>query len=520
MRIPLRQAVVFSVVLSSFAVPLFGTTTPPVPFNSEEHRLIVDLGVSDVVIPASVKFPAGIKFESIAASTYVADFSAAKQLAASQDACYVTKETITTQWGSIDIPFHQAAYNKKMYVPPEAQAPASRLTVLAYNATGSFGGFTVGELAALYGDYRRTTWCDGSGRCFLTNADYGPLAFTRGNEPSKCPGTMHPGAYLHRIGSGLVPPAHGLGNTFKNTASEENDYFEAGWWGDEMIRIANVNEWHFSSAAIGHYVGLHRLALMYLDSARTDSTHWARVLHYEANALHSLTDLFAYGHVVTNRDETTFGIMKGMTDNPGYRWLTRVLSMGGSQRNPESGRITATATLPSPIKDLAVSRNDFAASYTGTWLFRANGERSYHDSLNKVGARVKNLNGDEFQIYGDGKLKESLTDGSAAVIRKAVAASMQSLFTAYDSLATSRSTVTALGAAGSWYFGALKYLPVYIVRDGGGFFRGQWARYADAVVGITGASKTLSGFPRCAVPYLSGADSDWPDKRTSDCAPF
>ena len=91
MRIPLRQVVVFSVVLSSFTVPLFGTTTPPVRFNSEEHRLIVDLGVSDVVSPKSVKFPAGIKFESIAAGAYVADFNAAKELAASQDACYVTK---------------------------------------------------------------------------------------------------------------------------------------------------------------------------------------------------------------------------------------------------------------------------------------------------------------------------------------------------------------------------------------------------------------------------------------------
>src|SRR5207244_2300265 len=104
--------------------------------------------------------------------------------------------------------------------------------------------------------------------------------------------------YLAGIGSGLWPPFGSLGDVTSNTADTEQDTFEAGWWGDEMMRIAAINDWHFSSAALAWYIGMHRMALKYVALAVHDPVYWNHALHYEANALHSLTDLFAFGHVV------------------------------------------------------------------------------------------------------------------------------------------------------------------------------------------------------------------------------
>jgi len=526
----IRPTVALAAVLSPIALSVLGySRASHTRYNSEEHRLIVDRGVARVKIPPGVKFPSpGVSRSAINATAYADAIRSAKRLAVGfetnnpsdydktkgsvQDNCYWTN-------------FHQSEYNKAIYVPSPDQVPDTVLAVLGWTSGTSAGGFTMGQLAAFYGDYRRTTWCDASGKCFLTDADVGDIKFGKGNVLQKekyCPPSMLAGRYLEAIASGLVPPFGTLANTISNTA-DDAEYNEAALWGDEMLRIGNINDWHFSSGAIAWYVGLHRLALVYADSARLDPKYWTRALHYEANALHSLTDLFAFGHVVTNRDETSYDIMKGMASNAGYQWMENVIRMGGGTRSG-SGAVALSASLPT-IKDVSGVRNDFVKSYRTTLAqsVKADGERRYHDEFNKSGAQVRNLNGDDFYILGDAKLSQTFAAGnSAAVIINAVRTSVQSLIDAHVELKSAEGRpVAAIGAAGSPYFAALKYVPVFVGHDANGYFPGYWARYANAVVGITGANKTLSNWDRCQVPYLSGKDGPaWPSKPASACATF
>jgi hypothetical protein len=501
---------------------------PAVPYNSEEHRLIVDQGVAAVQVPSTIRFPDGTGVRQVTPAAYVAGYREAKRLAVGfesnnpgdfdgdkasvQDNCYFE--------GKVAGGFEQVEYNKTIYIPAQSQAPAQIFTVPAHNATVAYGAFTLGQLAALYGDYRKTTFCDASGRCFLTNADIGEVVFERGNalrSGTYCPPKINAGRYLQAIGSGLVPPFGVGANTTRNTANDD-EYQEAGWWGDEMLRIANINDWHFSNGAISWYIGLHRLALLYADSARTDPKHWNRALHYEANALHSLTDLFAFGHVVTNRDETSFGIMKGFGGNRAYQWMENVTRMGGGTRSA-SGMISLSPTLPA-IRGVAGTRNEFVKSDRGTWAVRADGERRYHNEFNKSGAQVRNLNGDDFQIFGDARLSQMLNGTAVGVIRNAVTASVQSLIDAHADLGAGK-TVADIGTSGSSYFAALKYVPVFIVRDANGYFPGKWARYADAISKISGVNKPLSNLAGCQVAYLSGVDGiQWPPKPSGPCTTF
>lgn len=506
--------------------------TPMLRYNSEEHQLIVDRGVALVTMPASVKLPAGVSLAPLTKAAYQDMIRSAKRLAvgfdsnnendyseskgAVQDNCY---------WKAPANPaarkYVQLEENKAIRVPDLSIVPDKVLRINGYaNATAT--PFTLGQLAALYGDYRRTTHCEG-GKCFLTNADVATVSF-QGNVVRKgtyCPANMPTGQYLQAIGSGLIPPYLPGANQIRNAVDNDGDWDQAGWYGDEMIRNANINDWHFSNGAIAWYTGLHRLALLYADSARIDPMHWVRALHYEANALHSLTDLFAFGHVVTNRDETAHGIRKdrGLLDNTGIKWMAHVLTLGGATRS-ETGQLSLSSNLPA-ITNAATERSDFVAANRGSWGARALGERGYHKEMNASGAEVRNLNGDDFQIFGDAKLNQmTVTGKSLDVLTQAVRASVQSLFDAHDALTKGSTSVETLGKGGSPYFAALKFVPVYIASDANSYFTGRWTRYAKAVDELTGAGIVPSGWEPCAIPYLSGADWTWPAKTKTPCTAF
>lgn len=522
-----RRILLLSLLLALSAVVLVGATRPrstPM-YNSEEHQLIVDRGVALVTIPPSVHLPPGVSFASANKAAYREMVRSAKRLAVGFDS---NNDTYSSRTPSIQDNCYWTTYtqrdeNRAIHVPDDAQVPARTLTIPGSTHRDSTTSFTLGQLAALYGDYRRTTHCS-DGKCYLTNINVGMVRFD-GNvvrEGTFCPAPVGGGRYLQAIASGLIPPYKALGNQFQNSVGA-NALDDASWYGDEMIRIANVNDWHFASGAIAWYTGMHRLALLYVDSARQNPVHWIRALHYEANALHSLTDLFSFGHVVTNRDETSYGIMKdgGNLQNKGYLWMENVLRMGGATRNG-SGRISLTGTLPSPLQDLANVRNDFVDSYRQGWWARAKAERTYHSEFNKKGANVRNLMGDAFQIFGDTKLNEMVMTGTGATVAmNAVQISVQSLFDAYVALsANSGSTVESIGNAGSPYFAALKYVPVYVASEDDDYFTGRWTLYAKGVDDLTGVGKVPSGWESCAVKYLSGADWLWPPKSTTPCAAF
>ena len=507
---PLHRRRTASILVASIliAAVLLGaslaTARTVVVYNSEEHQLIVDRGVALVEVPASVKLPANVTFGPIDAEAYRDFAENAKTLAAQQDACYHP------------IKYGQKSANEAIYVAAAAQVPAKILQIAGYTdasaATGS--PFTLGQLAALYGDYRRTTYCDGTGRCFLTQQDVKQITFQGGNWKSGCPGATDAGQYLQAIGSGLNPPAGPVGDIAGWTANSVNDRWEAGWWGDEMLRMANINDWHFSKGAVAFYTGAHRLALLYADSARRDPKYWVKALHLEASALHSLTDLFAFGHVVTNRDSTSGGIMlvNEPTPGTGTKWMNNVLKLGGGSRNTATGIITLSSTLPA-IAEVAAVRNDFIDGSRGKWWDNAKSEHTYHGTFNSTGAHVKNLNGNRFLIYGDAKLGATIAESATlTVMAEAVHQSVQSLFTAYDQL-VSGANVETIGAKGSAYFAALKYIPVYISTDEYTYFTGRWTLYAKVADEIAGTNKVPGNWANCMIPYLRGSDWGWPDKQ-------
>lgn len=490
-------------------------------FNSEEHKLITDLGVAGVVIPPTVSLPSEVINQTVGSTGYRNFLKDAKNLAVGfdtnnqndydkykpdvQDNCY---------WTS----FSQSTYNKKIHIPEVADVPSTELEVATKTAT-SLKAFTLGELSALYGDYRRTTHCTAAGECYLTNSDTPTMKFKRGTvmyEEYYCPDNMSADIYLRYIGSGVVPPFGSFGNTVSNTANDD-EYYEAAWWGDEMLRIANVNDWHFSNAAVGWYVGAHRLALYYADKARTEPKYWVNALHHEANALHSLVDLFAFGHVVTSRAESSHGIMKNesLDNHASYQWMEQVLALGGGLR-ANNGKVSLTSSLPA-LAEVSTPRNDFLPSYRGTWMLWANTEKNLHDDHNSSGAVVKNLLGTTFNAQGDGDLK-NLVGVDRQVISDAVKASVQSLFDAYTQLEAG-SELSTLAGSGSGLFEALKYLPVYIVSDSTNQFTGKWARYAKAIDELTGVNALPSNWSDCKAPYLYG-DNNSASTSTTACTSF
>ncbi len=513
-----RYVAIGTMGLLSFAmVGIAWTTVGSVAYNSEEHKLIADRGVAAVKIPESVKLPDGVKLVAENPATYVAGMKNTKMLAVGvetnahewnstaagvQDNCY---------WSRPVNSFGQSEYNQKIWIPPASAAPTSVLTVRGNASATSSRMFTIGELVAFYGDYRQTPFCDGT-NCFVTNGNINEVRFVQQftNKPldntNYCPANMSAGEYISRIGSGLVPPFGSAGNVTGNTAKGSGDYWDAGWWGDEMLRIAMVNDWHFSNVAVAWYVGMHRLALLYADSARENPAYWVKALHYEANALHSLTDLFAFGHVVTNSDRPSHGLIQnsGLKDKPVYRAMEHALLMGGGQRDDDGVlRLDAALkalTTSSPPRNASQEINSTVA--LGAYKVA---EKVYHDAFNEWGGKVRNLRGDEFSILGDGQLSVMLqrTPGAVDIASGAVTASVQALFNAFDAMSKGSATV-AQASTDPAFFEALRYLPVYIVSDPHNYFTGRWALYAQFANQLTGGQKQLDKWESCQVKYVTG----------------
>lgn len=523
----MRLAVVglASCTILGLAVVGIARTSGGAMYNSEEHKLIGDRGAGKVKIPASVSaaLPASVKLEAADRATYIAGMTNAKILAvgygvngdiwsdslykAAQDNCYFTGKLRATN------SFGQGEYNVKLWIPDVSDAPTTLLRIDGYaSARGQARSFTFGELVALYGDYRVAPYCDGT-KCLLTDGNVDTLRFVAQGLTSEkyCPNTMSLTHYLSYVGSGLIPPFGAAGNATGDTDKSSVDYADAGWWGDEMLRIAMVNEWHFSNAAVAWYIGMHRLALMYADSARQNPGYWVKALHFEANALHSLTDLFAFGHVVTNSDQASYNIvLNSQVENDSLsKWMKSVIALGGGNR--DAGKIVLTSGLP----ELAITERPPRNTKQMVTATRAQSgykvaEKFYHDSFNEDGARVRNLRGDDFEIYGDGdlaKMKHPRTTliSGINVAEAAVTASVQSLFDAADALAKGSSTAAELSKAPD-FFAALQYIPVYIVSDHFGYFTGRWTLYADVINTLTAAGKQID--PQCQIPRITGTAND------------
>lgn len=535
---PLRPLLVAGFLLAGCSAAL--------AFNSEEHKLLVDLGVSQVVPPAGVTLPWPSRFEAITQTGARAAYTAAKQLAVGYSSNNTTwhsncasiwgpdtypaaynDQALGVQdnsyWDALHSSFNQIEGNLNMWVPPSGYLQVTNLYVSGY-MDANVRVFTMGDLASIYGDYRRTCYASG-GNCYLSNAALTTIGFNLGNDCygvwpfQNCgfrPDPIRADSYLKRIAAGLWPPYGCLGNAVANTAGD-SQWNDAGWWGDEMMRIANANDWHFSRAAVAWYIGMHRLALLYVDLARTDPTYWNQALHYEANGLHSLTDLFCFGHIVTNRDETSYGIIedRGLTGDTSYLWMENVLAMGGAARTA-NGRINLTGVVPT-LADRSTDRNDFLPTYQGVWANWSRWEHDYHGQFNASGAVVRNLRGDTFSIYGDGAVRGMLST-DRAVISSAVQASVLALFDAYQRLQDGE-PVASIAAEGSSYFEALKWIPVFVESDPGNHFRGRWTRYAGHAASVAGSGAVPAGWASCQMAYINGGEN-LPTPSATPCTSF
>jgi len=494
-------------------------------FNSEEHKNIVDNAIAQLNIPETIKLPTTVSLKG-RTDRYIKELRAAKQLAAgfdSNDENDYDAYKYNVQDNCYYNDFGQHHYNKAIYIPNDSQLPTKLLT-LNTNMGSQSDEFTLGELAAIYGDYRRTTSCDADGQCFLSSDIKENIAFEHGSHSAYCPQPVKNTTYLHHVGSGVVPPFGALGNLKSNTA-EDDELAEAAWWGDEMMRLANVNDWHFSDAAVAWYIGLHRQALYYANKARTEPKYWNVALHHEANALHSLTDLFSFGHVVTSREQSSFNMIKsaGLKEKGTYLWMEAIMKQAGATRNSDGILLFDLENLSSITQIATAPRNDFMPSYRGSWMLWARHEQVFHDEFNKSGALVRNLHGDRFQIYGDSHLKE-LTDQSKEIIITPPTTSIQSLLDAYQTLENG-SDITEVGAIGSQFFSALNYLPAFVEKDGNNYFTGTWTSYADVIKTMSGSNKVLNDKENCTISTVSGDDWDiitrgWPTVRSEACTVF
>lgn len=494
------------IIVGLVVITIVGSARKAIGYNSEEHKITADIGASQVRIPAGVVLPPGVQFSARSPADYLRQFESAKMLSsgfATNNVSDYDKNKEKVQDNYYWYTFGQSNFNLKQWIPPLSFAPSRVLNVPTI-LSGAPEPFTFGELVSFYGDYRRTVVPSPSGACYLSNVDLPPaIHFKRGNTRAKfAPEPVSSGSYLRCIASGLVPPFGKKGNATGYTANP-GEYDEAGWWGDEMMRVAAINDWHFSNIAVAWYVGLHRLALVHVNKARTNPAHWNAALHYEASALHSLTDLFCLGHLVVNRDKSSYAINKssGVLNDPTVVWMNNVLAMGGGTRG-QTGILHLESALP-PIHDITAPRDNSL-----NWdprLFdglAAGNENSYHDQFNASGARVKNLNGDEFQIYGDFKMSVT-PDQTRSLVIRTVRESLQLLFDSYSRLQAGES-INAIGAPGSSYFRALKYVPVYIEKDPEDYFPGKWvlfAKYADEIVGT---KKVPREWYQCRIPWIDG----------------
>jgi hypothetical protein len=506
---------------------LFATVRPALAYNSEEHKLIANMGAAAVIVPPDVTFRAPTGFVTIPPADQLQVYKNAKQLAVgfqtNNQADYSdTRKKV--QDNSYWYNYAQRAGNLNLWIPPIAYM-RDRVLQVEGRTHNDVRTFQFGELVALYGDYRKTCFCSG-GDCYVTQGTVWTLTFRHGTDCfgvwplQECgyrPDPMDMALYLRYIASGLWPPYGTLGNTVSNTAGD-SEWDEAGWWGDEMLRIANINDWHFSRGALAWYIGMHRLALYYVNLARTDPAFWNNALHYEANALHSLTDLFAFGHIVTNRDETSYGIMKedGLLNYVSYMAMQSGLALGGASRDA-AGKISLSSNLP-PVYLTSTVRNDFQPSYRPVdWAAWAKWEHDYHDYFNNGGAEVRNLQGQDFYIYGDAKLR-NMSDAAKRIMADAVTASLQSLFDAYEDLQSGSATVDELASPGTYLFAALKLIPVFVEHDPDHYFDGMWTRYAADADLVSGAG-LLPQEGVCTMPYMNGGSS-WPDPVPSPCMVF
>lgn len=241
--------------------------------------------------------------------------------------------------------------------------------------------FTFGDLVGAYGDVYRTITCDERDRDDCRFGD-NAVHFQTGRRAAIR--DLLAGKRIFSSGAFALAgmkPDKTFGN-FNRDGENTDDALVS-----QELRLAFTNANHFGTTSLRWYAANHRQALYYMaraaeafnrgDTANADK--FFRVgMHYEATACHSLTDLFAPGHIVTNRDLSSDKILE---------------NQGAKRREFDvwQDHMLQTARKDMDVNPVRHPGADDIYKGAGVYTPLAKAEESLHSDFNQGGARVRNL---------------------------------------------------------------------------------------------------------------------------------
>jgi len=436
---PFRISRLLALLITSAVLPLASNAS--YAFNPEEHKVLGDLGSERAAkaVRSVIRAPKLIKFD------------------------HKPDEVRIVVRGRIP----KKKRFKGSYVPREASQEVKKPLLIWVGAADRSTGewFTFGDLVSLYGDFRRIITCDAkpaNSDCRLMappkplTANYDAAKFTR--KRYKAMKDLAQGWNFwddHLFSS----QASAVAVTNRGVIEGKN---HRGAWSDEFYKIAKGNHWHFGPTALKWYVAMHRQAFFLMSKAAATKNAddrqrfiW-KAMHYEAHALHSLTDLFAPGHAMVDRYVTTDKLLAGNKQRSAAfpKWQNNIWKTTFSSGRPEAG-LLKNPHLRAVNKANENDLNVITGPNSNT-VRNARYESNFHNKFNAAGAEGRNLksgpNGARFisarprtgmpglwRVFGDGNLyvykkNRRLNPGQAEWAQAAVEDSIRSLFIGYQAV--------------------------------------------------------------------------------------